>query len=142
MTQQMAAKAIVKPLRRIRTASSMLDLGANADSNTENGPSGNIPRIQQQQHSPFVNSSFPLRLGNIVSTQERYYTSLPRRHIIANRASSPIYIPKCNQPLALEESGGKKESVAIEIDRLVGFQDGYGKKGDEEDQQVFEMDDI
>ena len=141
MTQHMAAKAIVKPLRRIRTASSMLDLGATADSNTESGPSGNIPRIQQQQHSLFVNSPFPLRLGNFVTTPERYYTSLSRRHIIANRASSPIYIPKCNQPLALEESGGKKESVAIVIDRLVGH-DGHSKKGDEEDQQVFEMDDI
>ena len=138
----MAAKAIVKPLRRIRTASSMLDLGATADSNTESGPSGNIPRIQQQQHSLFVNSPFPLRLGNFVTTPERYSPSLSRRHIIANRASSPIYIPKCNQPLALEESGGKKESVAIEIDRLAGLHDGYGKKGEEEDQQVFEMDDI
>ena len=135
----MAAKAIVKPLRRIRTASSMLDLGTTADSNAGNAPSGNIPRIQQQQHSPFVN--FPPRQRKFVTTPERYYTSLSRRHIIANRASSPIYIPKCNQPLALEESGGKKESVAIEIDRLVGH-DGHSKKGDEEDQQVFEMDDI
>lgn len=136
----MAAKAIVKPLRRVRTASNMLDLGTTADSNTENAPSGNIPRIQQQQHSPFVN--FPLRLGKFVTTPERYYTSASRRHIIANRASSPIYIPECNQPLALEESGGKKESVAIEIDRLAGLHDEHGKKGEEEDQQVFEMDDI
>ena len=65
----MAAKAIVKPLRRIRTASSMLDLGANADSNTENGPSGNIPRIQQQQHNHFsINSGSSISMSKITIT--------------------------------------------------------------------------
>jgi hypothetical protein len=54
-------------------------------------------------------------------------------------STSPIYIPKFNQPLALEESGGNRKSMEIVLDRLAGVQPPNSGK-DEED--FFKMDDL
>ena len=117
----------------------MLDLGTTADSNTESGPSGNIPRIQQQQHSLFVNSLFLSDSETCHNTGTVLHQLVAPPHYCKQSIIAYLH-PKMQPAASSEESGAKKESVEDRDDRLVGH-DGHGKKGDEEDQQV-EMDDI
>ena len=106
MAQQiLAAKVMINPLRRIRTAPALFDLGKSVEASI----------------SPYVvdeNTTFT-RLGQYIPVSP---VKTSRKSISTHKGSAPIHIPKFNQPLALEESGGKKKSFSIEIERTVGYQ--------------------
>ena len=107
MAQQiLAAKVMINPLRRIRTAPALFDLGK---SSVEASISPNVV----DENTTFT------RLGQYIPVSP---VKRSRKSISTHKGSAPIHIPKFNQPLALEESGGKKESFSIEIDRTVGYQ--------------------
>ena len=107
MAQQiLAAKVMINPLRRIRTAPALFDLGK---SSVEASISPNVV----DENTTFT------RLGQYIPVSP---VKTSRKSISTHKGSAPIHIPKFNQPLALEESGGKKKSFSIEIDRTVGYQ--------------------
>ena len=107
MAQQiLAAKVMINPLRRIRTAPALFDLGK---SSVEASISPNVV----DENTTFT------RLGQYIPVSP---VKRSRKSISTHKGSAPIHIPKFNQPLALEESGGKKKSFSIEIDRTVGYQ--------------------
>ena len=107
MVQQiLAAKVMINPLRRIRTAPALFDLGK---SSVEASISPNVV----DENTTFT------RLGQYIPVSP---VKTSRKSISTHKGSAPIRIPKFNQPLALEESGGKKKSFSIEIDRTVGYQ--------------------
>ena len=106
MAQQiLAAKVMINPLRRIRTAPALFDLGKSVEASIS-------PNVVDE------NITFT-RLGQYIPVSP---VKTSRKSISTHKGSAPIHIPKFNQPLALEESGGKKKSFSIEIDRTVGYQ--------------------
>ena len=106
MAQQiLAAKVMINPLRRIRTAPALFDLGKSVEASIS-------PNVVDE------NTTFT-RLGQYIPVSP---VKTSRKSISTHKGSAPIHIPKFNQPLALEESGGKKKSFSIEIDRTVGYQ--------------------
>ena len=106
MAQQiLAAKVMINPLRRIRTAPALFDLGKSVEASIS-------PNVVDE------NTTFT-RLGQYIRVSP---VKTSRKSISTHKGSAPIHIPKFNQPLALEESGGKKKSFSIEIDRTVGYQ--------------------
>ena len=106
MAQQiLAAKVMINPLRRIRTAPALFDLGKSVEASIS-------PNVVDE------NTTFT-RLGQYIPVSP---VKTSRKSISTHKGSAPIHIPKFNPPLALEEFGGKKKSFSIEIDRTVGYQ--------------------